>query len=137
MILGNKNNTLDLEVDLNQITKLCKSKTLKEFDDYYSITFTFKDEVDIPVSVIKMRVGKSTYDLTQLDMYYSDFLDFSIDPHKTDMQPSHLKITFTNIDHNPEKKDYLFQLNRYLDTKNNMHTPTNRYKGFALIDERV
>src|SRR5690606_611772 len=69
MALGLKQTSLDLEVDLNECLKQCKSKSAKEFEDYYSVTLTFKDDSPIPLGVAKMRINKKDFTLLQLDLY--------------------------------------------------------------------
>ena len=137
MVLGLKQSSLDLEVNLDEFLKQCKSKSIKEYYSYYSVVLTFMDDSPIPLGLIKMRVNKSDFTLLQLDFYYSDFQDFSTDFRKVDLQPSHLRIKFKNINLSPEKKDYFFQYSRYIKTTKGILTPASKYKDFQLTDARI
>lgn len=129
--------TLDLELNLTEVLKECKEKSLKTLDTYYSVTLLFSATSTIPLSVLKIRVDKKDFKLLQLDLYYSVQQDFSDDYRVKDMNRPHLRIRFTDITFNPADNKHLFRLDRYIEKKKNYLTPSTNYKGYTLTDLRI
>lgn len=138
IVLDKKQQLLGLEIDLDAVLKECREKKLKnEGDDHYTIVLALKAESQVPLSMVKLQVDKKNYTLKQLDLYYSTNEDFSADFRKTDLHQPHLRIRFQQVVLNPNKKDELFVFSRYLQTVRGTHSPTDRYKGYKLIDNRI
>lgn len=135
--LNKKQQTLELELNLDEVLKECKEKSVKEIDNYYSVTLLFKQTSLLPLSVMKIRIDKGDFRLLQLDLYYATHQDFSTDYRVTDLQRPHLRIRFTDITFSPSDNKQLFNLGRYIETRKNYLYPSAIYKHYSLSDLRL
>jgi len=123
------------EINLDQTLKLCKEKKIEIGEKYYVVTLIIKNQSQLPVSVIKLKIEKKKYQVIQMDIYYTDEIDFSQDYTKTDFHLPHMKIKFNEIILNPKSKEALFDLEKYLSKSNSgKYTPNGLYKEFELTD---
>lgn len=123
----------DLEKSLNE----CRSVELEEKGDYYAITMTLKSTSQIPYSVVKLKIEKKKYFLTQMDLYYTDAANFSEKEVTTDMAQPHLKISFNDTTFSPKGKSELLTMTKYLVKNNSQLELTQDYKEYELIDNRI
>lgn len=137
MQLSRRQQTLDLELNLDETLQHCKEKSVKEMDGYYSVTLTLKPTSAVPLSVMKLRVDKKDFRLLQLDLYYSVHQDFSTDYRVQDLQRPHLRIRFTKITFSPSDNKSLFKLERYIEKRRNYLYPAADYKDYTLTDLRI
>ncbi len=128
---------LEQEVDVDQALKECSKSVLIEKDDYYHLVFRFNTTSSIPCTAIKIRVDKKTYQVLQLDLFYSTFQDFSTNWKKQDLHQAHLKILFSNIKVSPKEHPEVFKQSTYLSVTNSILSPNGDYKGYELIDNRI
>ena len=116
--------------------KECRSITLDDKGDYYSITMILKSFSEVPFSVIKLRIEKKTYYLLQIDLYYVNEEDFSENSKNPEMAQPHLQIKYKDISFSPKDHSNLFLLSRYFIKKNNVLELKSDFKNYELIDNR-
>lgn len=125
------------EVDMSTIFEYCEEKNVDAQDTYYTVTLKYKYASPSPFRVVKMRIDKKTFQLTQLDLYYTNSQNFSTIPGRSDMAQPHLRIRFSTMKTELEVKKELFEFSKYIETKNQMLIPAGNCKGYELIDNRI
>lgn len=123
------------EINLEQAFSECKEKKIDSDDKFYLITLLIKTQSLLPVSVIKLKIEKKKYQIAQMDIYYTDEIDFSQEYNTTDFQLPHLRIKYDEIIENPKKKESLIDLGRYVSKSNTgSFIPKGIYQDFELTD---
>ena len=130
-------NNIIREVDMSTIFEHCEEKEVKILDNYFAITLKYKYGSPSPFRVVKMRMDKKTFQLLQLDLYYTNSQDFSSTPGRPEMAQPHLRIRFSTMKTGLEVKKELFEFSKYIETKNQMLIPAGSCKGYELIDNRI
>lgn len=125
------------EIDFEKTMKECKEITVEEKDKMYYITMVIKTSSQVPFSTVKVKVNKSNYRMAQLDMYYTDFQDFSKDPKKKDLQQPHLRVLYSKFSKKISVSESVFVYTTYFKTTNSMISPTGVIKDYELIDNRI
>lgn len=135
--LGLATKVISGEVDMDLALKECYEKTMEDKGEYYSLTLKLRSTSSVPLSVLKIRIEKESYLIVQMDLYYSDNIDFSTNRSKKDLHQPHLKIKFFNhsFSNSALEKKLLFE--NYFKTNNNIITPVTEYKRYRFIDNRV
>ena len=136
-LLDKKQIFQSVDGDLDQALSECRSVEMEDKGTYFDITLTMKSISQIPYSMIKLRIEKKSYYLTQMDMYYSDQTDFSEDRKVQDMSQPHLKITFTDISLSPKDHKDLLSFSKYIVKNGKIETLNETYKNYELIDNRT
>lgn len=125
------------EVELDEVLKNCKEQKVEEKETYYLVTLVYNAIAETPFSSVKIKIDKRSKHLLQLDLYYTINQDFSTDFKSPDLAQPHLRISLSNINMHPKKKEELLAFSSYLKTTDNLLKPTAQCNGYELIDNRL
>lgn len=125
------------DIDFEKTIKECKEIKMEEEDTYYLITMVIKNASQVPFSKVKVKVNKSNFHLSQLDLYYSHLEDFSENPQKKDLHQPHVRVSYSKFSKKPSVTDGVFNYGMYVKTVNNMVSLTGTIKNYELIDQRI
>ena len=128
---------INREVDLEEVLKNCESKTIEEKEDHYQIRLDYNTIASSPFSSVEIRIDEKTKNLIQMDLYYATMQDFSTHFQAPDLAQAHLKISFHKWNKHPKEDKSLFEFENYMATTNSMLSPTGKYKGYELVDNRL
>ena len=125
-----------LGIDTEEALKECSDILVEDGGTYYELRLIIKNTSRLPFSLISMRIDKRTYQLGQLDLYYTLVEDFSLSNRQTDLQAPHMRITFSDLSTAPGARESLFSIATYLQKDDQTFIPAGICKGYELIDNR-
>lgn len=119
--------------EYNSALKACSSFELEEKTNNWIVSLFFYGPSNLPFYKLTITVNKSSYDLKEINIYYSSKVDFDPSFESSDWAKPHLKIKF-NATTQSDINSSIFDKENYYRITSGKLTLNSRYSAYQLIN---